>query len=418
MSYIKGVLRCVYHNLLVMVCALSQRRVLSRLRHYDATRKIKVLFYVIDASKWKCQRVYDLMTKSSDFDPIVAIGVDAWGVYDMDAKSCENAICELETFFHGNGCRTVRAYDPVACKYIPPNVFGADVVFLQEPWAVSKPYLPHVLSRSALPFYVPYYTQVRFKPDIECWTVFHRCLYAYFMISEEWALMFRSATKRMPIACHYIATGHPALDEYQSNDVAEEIRDYVIYAPHFSFLHPNNHVLLQYGTFEWNGREILEYAKKHSEYHWLFKPHPTLYKQLINTGFMSEDAVRKYYSEWEECGTVCVDGNYSKYFKKARAIITDCSSFLAEFGSTGMPVIRLMPACGDVGGADLSEGYLKTYYNVYDLRTMYETLAMILERHEDPNRNERLLALQANGMIRINAAENIVKYLGVLCCRN
>lgn len=47
---------------------------------------------------------------------------------------------------------------------------------------------------------------------------------------------------------------------------------------------------------------MLDWAKCHPEFKWVFKPHPRLKNALIKNNIMSEEEVERYYSEWEKIG--------------------------------------------------------------------------------------------------------------------
>ena len=67
----------------------------------------------------------------------------------------------------------------------------------------------------------------------------------------------------------------------------EKEKKYVIYAPHWSI--DDNRT--NYATFEWNGKYILEYAKKHPEIKWIFKPHPSLKLRLETQKIMTNEEI-------------------------------------------------------------------------------------------------------------------------------
>ena len=80
---------------------------------------------------------------------------------------------------------------------------------------------------------------------------------------------------------------------YNNNDTKGE---YVIYAPHWAI----KDIGFKYGTFEWSGQYMLNYAKSHPEIKWLFKPHPILFKTLVDTGLYTTQEAEQYYEDWEE----------------------------------------------------------------------------------------------------------------------
>ena len=76
--------------------------------------------------------------------------------------------------------------------------------------------------------------------------------------------------------------GHPILDEILSKDKGSFTPKYLIYAPHWTVCGNN----LRYSTFDWNGKQILEFAKSHPKLNWVFRPHPLMYKFILTSGYM------------------------------------------------------------------------------------------------------------------------------------
>ena len=171
-------------------------------------------------------------------------------------------------------------------------------------------------------------------------------------------------------------------------------------------------------SFLENGRQILEYARKHSEFNWVFKPHPLLYKELISRGVWTKEEVDNYYNAWNEIGRVCTDGDYICLFQQAKALITDCGSFLVEFPMTGKPLIRLIPKDLDYPLFPAYEELYDSFYTVRNLEEMYEAFAQVLERGEDPKKDRRLKAVRDLGLMgEKTSAERIMGKLREICRR-
>lgn len=85
-------------------------------------------------------------------------------------------------------------------------------------------------------------------------------------------------------------------------------------------------------------------------------------------------------------------------------MITDCSTFLAEYAVTKKPLIRLvskdMPEFNTT-----TENIVKTYYNAENLEELEKYLNMILKEQQDPMKNIR------SGLNQENAAEKIINSL-------
>ena len=139
-----------------------------------------------------------------------------------------------------------------------------------------------------------------------------------------------------------VGLGHTGLDFIYLNSDKNIDDNVVLYAPHWSFSHPRNPNFEGYGTFLWSGKFMLEYARRHPEFKWIFKPHPSLKQKLLLSGAMTKESVESYWRDWSGISTVCETCEYHELFLKAKAMITDSASFLTEFGATGKPLIHLI----------------------------------------------------------------------------
>ena len=205
--------------------------------------------------------------------------------------------------------------------------------------------------------------------------------------------------------------GYTKLDRYSDNKKYE--KKYVIYAPHHSFGKRS----LKLGTFEWNGKYILEYAKKHSDFNWVFKPHPRLKTELLkNNLFKNTEEIDAYYSEWAKIGSVYEEGNYIDLFKQTKCLITDCLSFLVEFLPAESPVINLKRK-DSVCIPQITDKISKAYYQVYDLEELQKILFDVLEKNIDVKKQERLKLMEELNIVR-NASDNIIEDLENTFCKN
>ncbi|MBR3922424.1 MAG: hypothetical protein IKJ45_04885, partial [Kiritimatiellae bacterium] len=103
----------------------------------------------------------------------------------------------------------------------------------------------------------------------------------------------------------------------------------------------------------------------------------------------------------------------------AKALITDCGSFLVEFPMTGKPLIRLVPQELNYPLFSIFEELYDSFYVVRNLDEMYRAFALVLERGEDPKREERLQAVKTLGLMgEKTSAERIMDALREVCGRN
>lgn len=365
----------------------NKERVKAKLKQKGAQKeKIHVAFYVYDDSKWLCQSVYDLLEKDERFIPHIFATKNSAPKNNFNYQTKDD-VKKVYDFFKTRNMRVQYAYDVQKNKYIPFEKMNPkpDIIIYQHPWYVKTSQGPVVCSKFALTYYIPYFISNADEPK-ECDLRFHRYIYKYFipdeMVRESYSpLMLDKGAK-------LIVAGHPQLDNYL---LTKNNRDkkYVIYAPHWTVCGDN----IRYGTFDWNGFEILEFAEKHPELNWVFKPHPCLYNFLQTSGYMTKNEVDKYYKRWENAGLIYDKGDYVDIFLQSLALITDGGSFLREYLFTTQPCIHLVSS--EFKSNESVRQICETYYDVHNLDEMYEVFNTVLLDKQDHKKQQRQEFLEA-----------------------
>ena len=358
--------------------------------------KIKVLFLVDEISKWKAQSLYDLMSKSDKFEPIIALSV-----LNMVHKGKDSTRNEIEAdyeYFKSKGMNVVLAYKNH--KFISLKEFKPDIVFYQQPWDLPKKHLPKEVGKHSLLYYIPYYVNNYGVYPIDYNKPFHKYMFRHYVLNSDWEAEYKKLAQRNNI----YGLGHTFLDNFYLNQNKKTDKNYVIYAPHHSI----HNSILGYGTFLHNGYQILEYAKAHPEINWVFKPHPQLKHILLKIG-ITKDKVNQYWSEWAKIGIVCEDLSYIDLFLDSKALITDCGSFLTEYFCTGKPLIHLLSNDCNIVPNRIARKNFRTFYQVHDLDEMYETFDKVLIQNIDDKKEERLKVLEESGLLNNYAAKNILE---------
>ena len=370
----------------------NQKQVLKKLKKKSA---FNVIFYVYDESKWKSQSVYDLMIQDKRFFPKIVVtkncAVEGNANYQTkeDVKRCYE-------FFKNKGMNVEYGYDVINNEFIPFETFSPDIIIYSHPWYVYKTQGPVMCSKFALTFYIPY-----FIPASEQWHEyglrFHQYLFRHYVPTD---LVKDFYAKNMPNGGKSLkAVGNPILDYCFNKENAPK---YIIYAPHWTVCGDN----LRFGTFDWNGEKILEFAKTHSELNWIFRPHPLMYKFILASGFMSKEDVDRYFKEWKELGIYSQGGDYTDLFNQSYAMITDCGSFLTEYFVTENPVIHLIsdeftpnPTIKEID---------KTYYTAHNSEELEKHLNDVILNKNDYKKQDRIELLQKLNLKDNSSAKRIV----------
>lgn len=419
----KIIAREKYHPVLsypwfVIKVFLVRRRyikTLTRLRRKIAQGdRLKVIFLSMDTAKWKCQSIYDELSKSDIFDPYVALTMTEEDEHhSMDGVRQRNSASRI--FYERHGCKVVDACEGQLGHVKSIEQLQADIVFYQVPWGNLPGQTVWDAAKVALTCYMPYgidnveWKNGKTRFDFHHMADFHLLLWQYYMWSDAMASYYRESLNRWELAGRIIGTGHSALDSYVQKSVANKLPgDFVIFAPHFSFAWNGHEPIMNLSTFHWSGALVLAYAKQHPEIGWAFKPHPKLRERLVEIGFMSEEDVDAYYAAWESLGIACYDGDYQALFLNSKAMITDCSSFLCEYMPVRKPLIRLIPDDIKVAAPPPCKRLYKSFYNCYSWHEAEETMDMILNEGVDPRRDERLAASMELNLAGTYAALNVV----------
>lgn len=372
---------------------------IKKIKKKYGKEKIKVGFLISENQKWNCQSVYDEMKESTDFEPIILITKVFSDKYE-DFGKFYASLEENYNFFKNRKMNVEYAYDINKKEYLDINTFGIDILFYQQPWAITKEQDIPVTSKFALTCYVPYGVAMINSPtDYDL--IFYKTLWHQYVINNT----VYEYLKQNGEACveNYRIVGHPKFDKYLKEKNIEK-QDYIIYAPHHSFA-PSH---LNFATFKWNGKYILEYAKSHPNLKFVFKPHPQLKTRLIKRKIMTEQQVDNYYKEWKNIAVFCDDGDYFDLFAKSKLMITDCCSFLGEYFPTKNPVINLKNK-NSVKHNKFGQLITDCYYKVYDLKTLKEVMNNILEENKDPMREQRMKMLKELDIINTPASKRILE---------
>lgn len=392
--------------------------------------KIRVGFFVMDASKWSCHSVYRCFTESSLFEPVICVfphldvGVapkmsySAHNIHTVNLPD-EGDYEELIAFYEKLGCKIRRGYDVQDHAYkIAPQFSDLDIIFMEQPWPIVPPELSvEALSHSALICYIPYgFITAAGIESFQYNLPLHNMAWRVFAETKWHVEQFR----RYGImdAKNVVALGYPKLDVLKEppsrpadsiwkSRLSSHIHR-IIWAPHWTV---GDHEILRFSTFTQMSKLFLDFARHDPTFDWLFKPHPNLYKSLVLHGFMSQQEVDDYYNAWSQLpnGQICLDGAFWDYFKTSDALITDSVSFLVEYLPTQKPILRVISDnCSGLN--PLVEEMAKTYYNARNFTDVQAFLDTVIVAQHDEKKAQRIQALQVLPNVGTSGME-IVRYI-------
>ena len=370
-------------------------------KKYKSNTPIKVLFYVMEKQKWGYQSLYDELKKDPHFEPLIVVSCVTDDELEVKAERC--SIEENIEFFKDRGIDVVSAFEKN--KHIDLLKFEPDIIFYQQPWYIPEVNHPIRMSNYALCCYCSYSIAATKTASMRRPLFFYN-IWKYFLahdcMKDEYAGWMECNHESL------VVTGHPKLDVYKNYkfDGGENSKHYVIYAPHFSL----GQSILSFSTFDWSGQFMLDYAKKHPEINWVFKPHPRFRSFFLENNIMTEEELDKYFNEWAKIGLLYDDGDYFDIFKNSDAMITDCGSFCVEYFFTGKPLLHMISAKSKPHSA-LNRLVNCNHYSIFNKETLSKYLDEILIKQNDFLKDVRIKALAEIFAGNCDSAQNIIKYI-------
>ncbi|MEZ9888010.1 CDP-glycerol glycerophosphotransferase family protein [Vibrio breoganii] len=325
-----------------------------------------------------------------------------------------SSIDEYETnlkFFEKKGYRVIPLYCKDKEEGLSLSSIDTDIIFVQQPSVFIKNQRLYNILFNGLVCYIPYGLMVANNNDNHYNTIFNDILWKYFAPNEIIKDLYLSANPRVK-SDNIFVSGHPKMDRFSSidneNNSLNQKKKIIIYAPHHAFEEKS----LKYGTFPWNGREILEYAKRNHQYHFVFKPHPRLKHALVANGLMTNFEAQNYYEAWSNLpnGEVNNTGDYFDLFNSSSLLITDCGSFLAEYFLTDKPVI-LLKNKESQGYNRFGEKIVESYYLAYEFLDVTKLIEQLLINGYDPKLVERTEENYKLIQPSKNTAKSIIEHL-------
>ena len=309
-------------------------------------------------------------------------------------------------YFKAKGMEVVVGYDIDNHKQIPLKTFKPDIVFYQQHVGICKENNIKRVMRYALTAYVPYNVP-NYGNACYDYNVFCSQLYRFYTLNNAMKNYYIETIN--PSIANIVEVGHTALDYFYLNKGAKR-QEHVIYAPHFSIMHPEVKNEFYYSTFNQNCDIILEFAKQHPEISWVFKPHPNL-KESLKKMKIPNECIEAYYNEWKSIGKVCEDSDYQELFINSKAMITDCGSFLTEYFCTGNPLIHLVNPLSINWSCEAMRPMFETFYKVDNNNELIDVLQQIIINGDDYKKTLREKTSNKYAFANTYAAQNIKKDL-------
>ena len=377
----------------------NQPKVIKKLKEKIKNQKLNVAFYIYDEAKWKAQSLFDLMEKSDKFNPYIVVSKNYSNPDNLNYQT-QKDVDRIYEFFKNKNMKVIKGVINNQFISFDEIELVPDIVVYSHPWYVYKTQGPVMVSKYALTSYIPYFLPNTSSP-IESYLRFHQYVQNFYVLSDSIKDLY--SKNMLNKGKNLKAFGHTALDYFYLNkDKNFEDKNTIIYAPHWTIDDKNT---LCYGTFFDFGGKILELAKLHPEFNWVFKPHPLLEQNLKK--YRSDDEIKSYWDEWKKIGKVVESGDYLDMFMKSKAIISDCGSFQIEYFMTKKPFIYLKSK-NPTPFIPFTQKINDTYYKVETLDDLYKTFEEVILNGNDYKKEDRLKLYNELNLAENYAAENII----------
>ena len=333
-NIVKSILKRGYIKINEKKIESHYERVLNSIRN-RGDRKIRLAVFVIYDSTYGFDRVFRRMSEpDSIWEPKVVIIPDIHRGKEFATKTyCRTKEYMISLY----GSDKVLDGWNLKDKYYD-LVDGFDLVYFCNPYDVlvhKYHRIRYAAVKSVLPFYITYgydissyYTYGRLESLAInlLWRCYTDTEYSYQDYQERETRKGRNVKL---IGYSKMDTLNDALALSKSHE-----RKTILITPH----HAVDDVKLPLSNFLSYSDLFLKLPKMFSNIDFIFRPHPLLFVNLVNSKLWTEDMVNSYIRQLSENGIeYSVGGSYFDLFSKADAIINDSGSFTVEWLLTGKP---------------------------------------------------------------------------------
>ena len=368
--------------------------VVARIRRNVARgRRIRVGFMVSEFEKWNGDQLVQQLETNGLFDWSFAV-CSSNRAAKLSRQDRAMEFAHQLAVFKNIGRVEFSLYDADVDGDTPVEDCDFDVVFLQQPWAMTD--FPRRLIGKSLCVYMHYGFMMMANHGMHYNIAsFHSYLWRYFTQTE----MHRKMHLRYDPSAgdKLVVTGYPKLDVYREKAAErsgceiwprhlDSERKRVIFAPHHSIQNPR----LKMATFPWSGAVLSGLRDETPDVDWIYKPHPTLALSVERAKLMSRAAYEGYVDDWRgrDNSAVYDSGGYFNLFRTSDALITDCGSFLAEYLPTGKPIIWLV-SDETIGLNEAGVALAEAFYWVHNEAELRATFRRVVSEGNDPLATKR-----------------------------
>lgn len=371
-------------------------------------KKIRVAFFVLIASTFTGQPLFEKMIEDNVFDPFIVIvpetlREDVFSLSDQDyhflSKKYKNRVLkgykkEIKQFFDYSKMFNIiffpRPYENLTHR------------FFEIKYLVKKNILTAYLDYA---FSVTKYSKEIFKSD------FYKYLWRFFLQTHLHYKEYKSVSYLK--GKNAVVSGYCKLDNLAKQKILRRKRKTIIIAPHHTVV---NWKHLQISTFLQYADFFLKLPLLYPNIDFIFRPHPLLIYQLKRKEIWGKEKTEKYIKKLSSIPNLKFNQNpeYYDIFANSDGIIHDCGSFLAEYLFTEKPACYLLKNESSIKKWFMSIGQrcLENCYLAYSKDDIINFIENVIIKGNDFMKNQRLKFL--NSYLKVNypkASDFIINYL-------
>lgn len=324
---------------------------------------------------------------------------------------------EAYDFFCEKNIEAVNAYDCEHQSWYDLKEFEPDYVFYARPYNSQYPecYRSNVVCGYSNICYIPYaYSQTTdglFSASFNYG--FALSAYLSFVPSKIRLLECekRFALQKMLNTNKYVFLGFPRFDlltAYSGKEAVGEVKTFA-WLPRWTVDKTENQKSSSFFKYI---DKFLEYMKEHQEAELIIRPHPLMFKVVVETGMMQKQEVEDLKARINSASNVYLDEtkSYIETLIKADALISDFSSLLMEYFVTGKPIIYCDSAEGFNSDALLMD---KTLYHAYEWNEIVMHMESLYSGQDAEFSNRQNVVAQLMPKNAGHIGEEILNY--ILC---
>lgn len=315
---------------------------LSVINYKSGKKPLNVLFLCPDKDVFCLEKLFHLMEKSVEFQPVV--GVFPYEHVDPKIKFDASKYEKIVQWLEQKRMKYVPLYDFEKNEYLSLKKFQPDIVFFNSTLSLKNTDRFLAEASNAITCFVPYgyflSNSQKFVFDND--------------FNYKMTHLFWESSVALAMSEHYARNkgensffaGYPKLDPFFDGHSPENVwktqsaaKKKIVWAPHHSIENDPDHY--GYSCFNELADVMLELAEKYRDKaQFAFRPHPLLRSRLNADKRWGEQKTTEYYHKWEQReNTQFSNGDYVDLLLTSDAMIGDSISFMCEYSAIDKPYL-------------------------------------------------------------------------------